>query len=95
MNKIEQFEQACAAPRTMLQYAADHFAMASRARAPNEYLKEFQGCFERLLEALEGPVTRDLEARGPSDDLMHEWQLFIAQGRDFLAALAGEIERAG
>lgn len=67
----------------------------SRASATPGYLEEFRSKFERVVESLEVGMTADLESRGPSDDMMHEWSLFIAQGRDFLAALAAEIERAG
>ena len=67
----------------------------SRAATPAQYLEEFRGEFQRLLETLETDTTNDLEGRGPSEDLLHSWSLFVAQGQDFLADLAAEIERVG
>lgn len=85
-------EQIMLQPESLLdvcQRIADRYQPSSTA----EYLEAFRASFEKHLEALEGPMTADLESRGPSEDLMHEWSLFVAQGQDFLKALAAEIEK--
>lgn len=66
----------------------------SRAASTPDYLEDFRAGFQDLLEHLETGLTADLEARGPSVDLMHDWSLVLAQAQDFLAALAAEIARA-
>ena len=66
----------------------------SRAASAPQHLDEFRCRFERVMECLEADAAADLKGRKPSEDLMHEWSLFIAQGQDFLAALAAEIERS-
>ncbi|MCG8560404.1 MAG: hypothetical protein MI824_11435 [Hyphomicrobiales bacterium] len=65
-----------------------------RAATTPDYLEEFRARFEDLVEHLETGLTADLEARGPSEDLMHDWSLLVAQAQDFLAALGAEIARA-
>lgn len=66
----------------------------SRAFDAVSFLEEFRDRYERVVCAHETHLTADLRSRGPSDDLLHEWSLVIAQMQDFMAAVKVEIENA-